>query len=167
MKNRFLAFLMATAIPALAQQHQHADPQRQAAVAERGADVMPFDLSATVHVFSDTPAGGVQKVVAKDANDEEQVRLVRSHLRELRTRFLKGDFSGPAHIHGSAMPGLAALRAAPPGSLTIDYREVKGGAELEYATKDPALVEAIHAWFGAQLSDHGHDAMPGHDHGHH
>lgn len=167
MKNLFFALSIFAAFPALAQQHPLPDARRQAAVAARSADVMPFDLSATMHVFSNTPAGGVQRVVAKDAHDAKQVGLVREHLRELRTQFLNGDFSGPSHIHGDTMPGLAALRAAPPGQLDIAYREVEGGAELEYAAQDPQLVDAIHAWFGAQLSDHGHDAMAGHDHGHH
>ena len=33
--------------------------ERQAAVAEAGADVMPFDLDATTHVFTTTDNGGI------------------------------------------------------------------------------------------------------------
>jgi hypothetical protein len=60
------------------------------------------------------------------------------------------------------MPGLAALRHAPPGRLAITYREVPAGAELVYRTRDPHLAHALHDWFDAQLADHGRDAMPGH-----
>ena len=141
-----------------------ADAQRQAEVAERGPDVMPFSLSATQHVFTKTAQGGVQRVVAKSPSDAEQIKLVRGHLREIQHQFLAGDFSGPAHIHGQEMPGLVELQAAPKDKLRIDFREVLAGAELTYRTSDPALVQALHQWFDAQLSDHGADAMAGHHH---
>jgi hypothetical protein len=143
-----------------------ADAARQAEVAKRGAEVMPFDLKATTHVFTKTDDGGTQRVVAREASDAAQTRLVREHLRELEARFRQGDFSGPAHIHGHDMPGLAELEAARPGAVTIAYREVAAGAELRYRTRDPRLVGALHAWFDAQLADHGADAMAGHAHAH-
>ncbi|MGV3494878.1 MAG: aspartate carbamoyltransferase [Ramlibacter sp.] len=138
--------------------------QRQADVAHRGKDVMPFSLPATQHIFTKTAQGGVQQVVARNGADAAQVRLVRQHLGEIREQFLRGDFSGPAHIHGQDMPGLAGLRAARPGQLAIDYRDIEGGAELRYATADATLVASLHQWFDAQVSDHGRDAMAGHDH---
>lgn len=137
--------------------------QRQADVARRGVDVMPFSLPATTHIFTKTAAGGVQQVVARTASDTAQVTLVRQHLREIREQFLKGDFSGPAHVHGQTMPGLAELQAAERGQIAIAYQDIPGGAELTYSTREPGLVAALHAWFDAQLSDHGHDAMAGHD----
>lgn len=140
------------------------DAQRQAEVAKLGAEVMPFDLKATTHVFTKSPDGGAQLVVAKKAADALQVKLVREHLREIQAQFLKGDFSGPSHIHGADMPGLAELQAARPGQVSIEYKEVKSGAELTYRTADTKLVAAVHRWFDAQLSDHGADAMAGHMH---
>ena len=141
-----------------------ADAQRQAEVAKLGADVMPFSLKATTHIFTKTAEGGIQRVVAKSASDALQVKLVRAHLRDIQTQFLQGDFSGPAHIHGAEMPGLADLRAAKPGQISIDYKDVDAGAELTYRTKNARLVAALHRWFDAQLSDHGADAMAGHMH---
>jgi hypothetical protein len=141
-----------------------ADPARQAEVATRGAEVMPFSLAATRHIFTKTDVGGVQRVVARKTGDAAQVRLVRQHLREIRSQFRQGDFSGPAHIHGADMPGLAQLKAAQPGEIAIGYKDVPGGAELAYRTRNPALVTALHSWFDAQLSDHGHDAMAGDEH---
>lgn len=151
-----LALLAATALAT--------DPQRQADVARRGAEVMPFRLAATTHVFTKDAGGGVQQVVARDASDAAQVRLVRTHLGEIREQFLRGDFSGPERIHGRDMPGLAQLRAAPPGALAIDFRELPAGAELAYRSSRPELVRALHAWFDAQLADHGADARAGHPH---
>lgn len=143
---------------------QVADPQRQAEVAIRGADVMPFSLKATKHIFTKTADGGTQRVVAKSTADARQVKLVREHLRGIQAEFSKGDFSGPSYIHGDEMPGVAALKAATPGQIAIAYKDVVGGAELTYRTADAKLVAALHQWFDAQLSDHGADAMAGHDH---
>lgn len=141
-----------------------ADAQRQAEVANRGKDVMPFALAATTHIFTKNAEGGVQRVVAKKSSDKTQVKLVRQHLHEIRDQFLQGDFSGPSHIHGQEMPGLAELKAAKPGQIDIAYRDVKAGAELTYKTSDVFRVAALHQWFDAQLSDHGKDAMEGHAH---
>jgi hypothetical protein len=127
---------------------------------------MPFSLAATRHVFTKTAQGGIQRVEARRATDVEQVKLVQRHLKDLQRQFLSGDFSGPAHLHGDAMPGLAELKAAAKGQLGIEFTEDPAGAELVYRTTDPALVQAIHHWFDAQLSDHGADAMAGHHHHH-
>ena len=80
----------------------------------------------------------------------------------LREQFLAGDFSGPAQLHGPDMPGLASLRQAPRGRLRIAYHDLPEGAMLRYSSPDPALVDALHRWFRAQLDDHGDDAMEGH-----
>lgn len=138
-----------------------ADGQRQAEVASRGAEVMPFDLKATMHVFIKTDRGGIQRVVANDPSNTQQIELVRAHLRTIRQRFLKGDFSDPAHIHGQTMPGLRELEAAAPGQIAIQYRDLDSGAELTYESGDKRLVAALHAWFDAQRSDHGADAVGG------
>lgn len=141
-----------------------AQAQRQAEVSERGKDVMPFDLSATVHIFTKNAEGGTQQVVARRQEDSVQVQLTRQHLQEIRSQFLQGDFSGPSHIHGTQMPGLAELQSAKPGQIAITYQDIPGGAQLSFATRDALLVAAIHEWFDAQVSDHGKDAMMGHTH---
>ena len=81
-------------------------------MSELGKDLMPFNLKDTSHIFTKTPQGGIQRVLVKDSSDTAQVNLIRQHLHEIRGQFLKGDFSGPGHIHGQDMPGLAELRAA-------------------------------------------------------
>ena len=167
MKTLLNATLIAALLASAAASVPAGDAERQAEVARRGADVMPFSLKSTTHIFTKTDDGGVQRVVAKSASDAAQVAMVRRHLQQIRTQFLAGDFSGPTHIHGADMPGLHALQSATPGQVAIDYAEVPGGAQLAYRTKTPELVSALHDWFDAQLSDHGHDAMPGMAHMHH
>ena len=144
--------------------HAPASASRQADMSARGRHVMPFSLAATEHVFTQNASGGIQQVVTRNAGDAEQVALVRQHLREIREQFLKGDFSGPSHIHGANMPGLAQLQAARPAQLAIAYRDIPAGAELSYTTTEANLVAALHQWFKAQLADHGPDARGGHAH---
>ena len=133
---------------------------RQAEVAERGAEVMPFDLDETTHRFAKTPDGGVQTVTADDPTDQTQIGLIREHLLEERDNFSRGDFDDPARIHGMDMPGVAELSAGYQ-RITVRYSEVPAGAELAYTTREADLVEAIHDWFDRQVMDHGADAEAG------
>src|SRR5512144_88425 len=80
---------------------------RQAIVRDRGAQVMPFDLDQTTHIFTPTGTGGVEKVIVKDSNDAEQIRMIQDHLEHEAAQFSNGDFADPAAIHGERMPGLA------------------------------------------------------------
>ena len=130
---------------------------RQEDVARRGAKVMPFDLEKTTHVFEKLDDGGLQKVVVKDPSNKKQIALIQSHLKEESEKFRKGDFSDPAKIHGENMPGLAELKS---GAKKIDvrYTALPDGAQIRYTAMDPKLVTALHKWFSAQVSDHGHHA---------
>ena len=138
---------------------------RREKIAERGRRVMPFDLEQTTHVFRPDARGGVQEVVADDAADGRNVRLVRQHLRKEATAFSRGDFSDPTAIRGEAMPGLAALRAGH-ARISVRYANLPAGARLTYRTDDPKLVRALAAWFEAQLADHGPHATRGGHSGH-
>ena len=143
-----------------------ADAQRHADVAERGKHVMPFSLEATTHIFTKTAEGGNQRVIVKNIADADQMKLTRMHLQKINQQFLKCDFSEPLQIHGLNMPGLDELRSAKQGEITIDYRDVEREAELYYRTSNLVMVAALHKWFDAQLSDHGTDAIEGHQHHH-
>jgi hypothetical protein len=136
-----------------------ASADRQAQVAERGQSVMPFDLDRTTHQFVKTGSGGVQTVVADDPRDGSQVGLIRQHLQQEADRFRRGDFTDPAAIHGDQMPGLTVLRASP-GLITVEYAATSDGARITYASDDTAAIDALHAWFDAQVSDHGAHATP-------
>jgi hypothetical protein len=126
-------------------------------VATRGAQVMPFDLEQTRHVFESLPDGGLQTVTVTDPANRAQIALIQAHLQEESEKFQRGDFSDPAKIHGENMPGLAELEAGS-GQLDVLYLALSDGAQIRYTTKDPALVMAIHHWFMAQRADHGRHA---------
>ncbi len=130
---------------------------RQQAVAEAGADVMPFNLDATTHVFTDTSTGGIQDVIADDPADEANIELIRLHLADEATKFRAGDFSDPEAIHGSAMPGLATLKERF-ADISVEVVETEVGATITYGSDDAVVVDAIHDWFAAQSTDHGDHA---------
>jgi len=119
--------------------------------------VMPFDMSKTIHIFKMTESGGVQKVLARDSNNIDQILLIRQHLGHEAEMFRQGNYSDPTKLHGADMPGLAELRANP-SEVKVSYSELPAGAQLTFETKNLSILTAIHRWFGAQLSEHGADA---------
>lgn len=135
---------------------------RHEEVAARGAQVMPFDLKQTLHVFEKLDNGGLQKVVAKDPSNKEQISLIQAHLKEESERFLRGDFSDPAKIHGQDIPGLAELKSGA-GRIEIVYTSLPDGAQIRYTR--PSAAYGHPSLVRPQLSDHGHHAS-GHDRQH-
>lgn len=130
---------------------------RQEHVHQMGHKVMPFNLNMTTHIFTMTETGGIQRVIAKDPTDAQQILLIQQHLQYEAERFQKGDYSDPATLHGEDMPGLKEL-AAGSALVTVTYASTPVGAEITFMTRDLHLLTAIHQWFGAQLSEHGADA---------
>lgn len=131
---------------------------KQAAVAAKGAEVMPFDLAKTTHIFEKLDSGGRQQVVADNPADTEQIALIRQHLVEQAAAFAQGNFHDPAMIHGDNMAGMHALMMGAK-DVAIEYSDIPNGGQILYTAQTPALVDAIHSWFDAQLSDHGDDAQ--------
>lgn len=131
---------------------------RQAYIHERGAAVMPFDLNKTIHIFTKTDQGGIQKIQTKDPKDTEQIELIRTHLQKEAELFNQGNFSDPSTLHGESMPGLSVLEKSA-NKLTVDYSDLEDGGQLIYLTDDPEVIDALHMWFMSQLQDHGMDAM--------
>lgn len=129
----------------------------QGMIHDMGSHVMPFDISKTLHIFEMTVDGGIQQVVLRDTKDDNQLSLIRRHLKEEAVRFSEGDYSDPMSIHGNEMPGIKELEVSA-SKIKITYQELPDGAQISYKTPDIRLITAIHSWFGAQLSDHGADA---------
>lgn len=156
--NAILLMLIAAGSSAVFAQ-QPAQPEARAAlVAKHSRSIMPFDLEQTLHIFSKTEQGGLQQVITKNADNTQQIVLIRAHLSKITRQFNQRNFSAPAALHGDNMPGLAVLKKARPGELHVDYHELENGAEISYSSRDPKLIIAIRQWFDAQLIDHGHHA---------
>ncbi|GAA4905287.1 hypothetical protein HD597_003236 [Nonomuraea thailandensis] len=150
----------ASAACATGDQSGRSTAERQAEIAAKSRQVMPFDLERTTHRFAKTGTGGEQTVTAEDPADAQQIALIRRHLSEEVTRFGKGDFGDPASIHGGEMPGLRELSAGH-DRIDVRYTEAASGARITYTTADASLIKALHAWFDAQVSDHGPHAEHG------
>lgn len=131
---------------------------RQTMVHDMGSQVMPFSLGQTTHIFEMTETGGVQQVVAKDPHDSSQIALIQQHLQHEAMLFSEGDFTDPSSLHGTSMPGLDEM-SRDASRIKIAYAVLPNGAQITFTTQDVALITAIHRWFGAQLSDHGADAV--------
>ena len=127
------------------------------AMTQHADDVMPFDLEGTTHTFVKTDSGGIEEVVADVSSDTHNIDLVRSHLEFEASEFRNGNFSDPAKIHGTDMPGLKELEAGA-GQVDVRYEAIPVGARITYSSTEHALVAALHAWFDRQTADH---AMPG------
>ena len=119
--------------------------------------VMPFEMSQTVHIFKMTESGGVQRVVAKKSAAADQIALIRQHLQHEAENFQRGDYSDPAMLHGTDMPGIKDLQRGA-AQIKVSYAAIPDGAEITFQTTDIHLLTALHRWFGAQLSEHGSDA---------
>ncbi len=151
-------FFLAGCIGSSPSTNSHKMPSgHQGMIHHMGHQVMPFDLSKTLHIFEMTESGGIQQVISKVPNDTAQVSLIQEHLQHEAMKFSTGDFSDPASLHGAAMPGLKAL-AAGAAKIKVEYSMLPDGAQITFTTQDIHLITAIHRWFGAQLSDHGADA---------
>lgn len=135
---------------------------RQAIVAERGAQVMPFDLNRSTHVFATELSGGTQTVMSDDG-DAGQVALIRQHLQAEANAFARGEYASPTRVHGGDMPGVADLSRSA-RHMSVTYEAIDRGARIRYTSARPEVVAAIHRWFAAQLSDRGAHAHDGSAH---
>ncbi|MFY9739089.1 MAG: hypothetical protein WAK11_08535 [Candidatus Cybelea sp.] len=126
-------------------------------VMQRGYQIMPFDMTAAMHMFLPDSTGGVLEVMFYNM-DHRQITLVRSHLLAEAAKFARGDYSDPAYIHGQGMPGLGQLESSA-SSVSVRYFETPTGAAITFSSAEAGVVSAIHQWLAAQQQDHGSAAM--------
>ncbi len=147
-----------------AQEMHHEHPQtndsteqRQKMIHSESHRVMPFTMNEVTHYFISREDGGVLMIKVKDPEDTLQISLIRDHLKKEQKLFSKGDFRDPEALHGKGMPGVKTLSESA-GKLNVGYKKLPDGAMLRFASKDTAVINAVHIWFEAQLKDHGRDA---------
>ncbi len=137
-------------------------PKQIDEVDQRMQQVVPFALDQTLETFTKTVHGGVQHVVAKSADNTQQIKLIQAHLLKIANEFRKGDFSVTERVHGANMPGLAQLKMAETDDIKFEYKALPNGAQIHYSTEYPQYVQALHEWFDAQKTEHGNDVIPEH-----
>jgi glutathione S-transferase len=137
-------------------------PKQVDEVHQRMQQVAPFALDQTIETFTKTVHGGVQHIVAKSADNTQQIKLIQAHLLKIANEFKKGDFSVTERIHGADMPGLAQLKRAETDDIRFEYEALPNGAQIHYSTEYPQYVQALHEWFDAQKREHGNEVIPEH-----
>jgi hypothetical protein len=165
MSSTLLHVATALALAALtACSHPHARPSGAdtsfAAMQERGRMAMGVDQYTSSHRFDALPDGG-RITLLRDVDDTLGVRQIRAHLRLIQHAFQAGDFSTPEFVHMRAMPGTAVM-AEKRALITYAYSDLPRGGEVRMLTSDSAALAAIHAFVGAQRSEHhaGGSSMP-------
>ncbi|MFK5950860.1 MAG: aspartate carbamoyltransferase [Methylococcales bacterium] len=162
MKLLTLILLTILTMPMMLSATEQATEKRINEVVERGRHVMPFDLDKTIHIFNKVSDGGIQQVIVKNKTNKAQIKLIREHLFTISQQFKRRDFSGPIKIHGKNMSGLDVMRSAKPSAIKISYKELQNGAQIEYYSQQPGIINAIHQFFDAQLRDHARHAISRH-----
>lgn len=162
MKHYHLIFigllLFSTTAPAL----EKVSPEQIAEVRQRMQQVVPYALDQTLQTFTKTVHGGVQHVIAKSADNTQQIKLIQEYLLKISNELRNGDFSEIERIHGADMPGLVQLKTAKTDDIKFEYRVLANGAQIHYSTEYPQFDQALHEWFDAQISDSGNDVIPEH-----
>ena len=110
------------------------------------AVVSSLDPRIATLMLEKTDQGGVEVVLARDANDVAEVERLRASLREQVAQFQQGRYQDPAREHGMVMPGSRELEAGY-ASVQVAYADVPAGGRITYVANGPALVDALHAWF--------------------
>ena len=128
-----------------------ADQKKEQPDAGKG-DPGPFDSAAVTEVVSNTPSGGVRRVVANESGDAKQIGLIRANLKS------QAETLGPDTFLGAAF---GALRSAAPGTLRAQFVEIRAGGEVRFASSDPQLVEPLQMWLESQQAVHGVSSADG------
>jgi hypothetical protein len=134
------------------QQSRSAHDSAFAAMQERGRTVMGVDQNTSTHHFDALPDGG-RIELQRDVPDSAGVVRIRAHLREIAVAFKAGDFSQPATVHMSDVPGTKVM-AAKRALITYETHDLPGGAELRIRTRDPDALHAIHEFMAFQRTEH-------------
>ncbi len=162
-----MLLIMTVATPALRAQappthagHTSRSDSAFAQVQERGRAVMGVDQYTSTHVFESLPDGG-RIVLQRDPEDPVGESTIRAHLRDIRARFERGDFSLPGMVHGmSEVPGTKVM-AARRRRIRYQVKNLPRGGEVRIVTTDAAALAAVHEFLAFQRMDH---RAGGHDH---
>ena len=151
------ALLLAPQHPTMPKGMSHEEHMKQMekdeALKKRGAEAMGFDQDATTHHFRLAPSGGSIEVTVKNEKDDAAIAAVRTHLRSIAADFARGEFDKPFQTHGEVPPGVPEMQKS---RLKIAYRyeDLPQGGAVRIDTKDPRVLDAVHAFLRYQITEH-------------
>ena len=123
-----------------------------ASVQQRGKMAMGVDQTTSTHTFDALPDGGRIELL-RDVDDTVSIAQIRAHLRLIEHAFRVGDFSTPQFVHMKEMPGTAVM-ARKRDLIAYSYHDLPRGGEVVMRTTDAVALTAIHAFMGAQRTEH-------------
>ena len=136
--------------------HAHTPPPQGdsafAAMQARGRAAMGVDQYTSVHRFDAFPDGG-RIELRRDRDDAEGTTRIRAHMRTIARAFATGDFSTPALVHLTAVPGVDVMRDRHAG-IRYEAIDLPRGAALRIRTSDATAVTAIHRFLAFQREEH-------------
>lgn len=172
------SLVLLNAVPAAAQQtpvdheHEHAAHAGHSAAAtpdsafdamqRRGRTAMGVDQYSSVHRFDALRDGG-RIELRRDRDDSVGTAAIRAHMREIAHAFASGDFTTPAMVHLTTVPGTDVMRARR-GAISYEPTDLPRGAALRIRSADPVAIAAIHRFLAFQRREHRVPANPGSAH---
>jgi hypothetical protein len=139
-----------SAIPAFVDARQG----HHASVDTRGAKVMGFDQTLTLHHFLLFTDGGAIDVSVKNPLDVTNRDAIRSHLPHIAMMFGTGNFEAPMLVHDSKNVSGTKTMAARKDAIRYQYVETPNGGRVDIVTTDKEALAAVHAFLTFQISDH-------------
>jgi hypothetical protein len=124
-----------------------------AGVDHRHDETTGMAADTSVHHFEITSRGGVIRLEAATATDEEGRDEARQHLEHVAQSFAAGDFSMPMFIHGQVPPGAAAMTRLR-DAIRYRYEPTDRGGQITIDTSNREARRAIHDFLRFQIRDH-------------
>lgn len=153
MMNALWIVLALAVDPATCPMHAQHMQSQKSDVEMRGDHVMGFSHEKTTHNFRLFADGGAIEVRANDADDAQNVALIREHLQTIAKEFARGDFARPREIHDRVPDGVPVMKELG-NAVTYRYEELERGGRVRVTTRDARGIEAVHAFLRFQIADH-------------
>ena len=134
--------------------HQGARDQHGRGVDERHDAVTGVSHELSTHHFLLYPDGGRIVLEAADESDTQARDLIRAHLQHVADEFANGRFDLPMLIHDRMPPGTDALQRFK-GMVRYEYVPTARGGAVDITTTSAEALDAVHAFLGFQIRDHG------------
>jgi len=122
-------------------------------VDKRGDEAMGFSHEANTHHFLMFQDGGAIRVLSNDPKDQDDLKMVRDHLKMITGMLAAGDFHVPMFIHDTTVPGTQTMKRLK-SDIAYKYEEVPGGAQVRITTANPKALLAIYNFMRFKIKDH-------------
>lgn len=120
---------------------------------QRGNSVMGFDQTKISHEFIPTKNGGQIKITSLEDKDQQTIKQIQSHTRDIQNDFTEGNFTKPFYIHSNSVPGTDVMSQ---NKVQIQYQiqDLKNGSILILITNNPNLINSINQFMTFQSTEH-------------